>query len=141
MDLTPFTVDVGRHQECRGWRLEFRPAGKHWIDFRAWRVMARTGVDAEARSLFGELGLPTGPLDDPTLVEPTARGFVKWDGCSEWEWPTEDWHLCGADDAADRCLLLKTVYLHAGEWFAHQDGLPLEMAFDWPAAADATGVP
>lgn len=113
-----FTTDTVRVGEGPGgWVVEFSPKGESWVDFAAWQVVGWNGSQESDGLLFSEGDCNTITSDRAKLT-PTARGYIKWDGCSEWEWPTEDWHLCGVNGARERIALFKAVYDYAAQRYA-----------------------
>lgn len=64
-------------------------------------------------------------------AQPHISGFIKWDGCSEFEW--HETHLCGPKDYRRHFALLEHMYKRAQALMANSHGAP----WDGSAKEDA----
>ena len=104
---------------------------EYHVDFTAYSIV---GVEAETtRPLYWPYGASTAfpGTTDPNQAEWLVRGSIKWDGCSDLEFNSEDCaiHLCGPTDAIEIGVLLGRVYEMAREamgarasWPCHGSG-------------------
>lgn len=116
------TIRVG--EGVTGWTVEFTPTGTHWLDFTGWEIVA----------LEGDSDIPLYGQDnqfetDRTKVTPDVKGSIKWDGCSQWDWPTGAWHLCGVGSALERVALFKAVFDYAAK---HYEASCMSDELQWP---------
>lgn len=118
------TIRIGEGVE--GWVIEFTPTGDHWLDFKAWEVVGFNGPTEADGLLFGDDGRFETERTDTNLF---ATGFIKWDGCSEWRWPSDDWHICGVSDALNRVALFRGVYDYAAK---HYPPSSMSRDLEWP---------
>lgn len=54
----------------------------------------------------------------PEEADVFLAGFIKWDGCSDWEFPTQETcmlHFCGIDQATSIGRLMNRMYEIAAE--------------------------
>lgn len=90
-----------------------------WADFTVYEVVARQSPDSSA--LYYKKGWQSS--DELVLsvdaAEAYGDGFIKWDGCSESNFPK--WHFCGARDFKKHIALLEWLYKRAGELMASAD--------------------
>lgn len=105
----------------------------HWANFRVFDVVSR---DENGKPSFTRSGWKSLPdhTEDINLAVPYVTGFVKWDGCCEFDFPDGSGaeHFCGARDLIKHFALLKYLYIRAGELCGHDhDGN------SWPTASSS----
>ena len=95
-----------------GFRLCWE-ASDYWMNVHVFEITARDGKDD--RPMFPKMGAQSRPDDvySHEEAEPYLTGFVKWDGCSEFDIGQPHW--CGASDYVKHCALLKHIYHRAFE--------------------------
>ena len=76
---------------------------EYYADLKVWEI---AGVTTEGEMLFGE---------DFTTVRPenpTIDGSIKWDGCSNWDFGTDEcmMHFCGVAGAVEFGKLIPKLY-------------------------------
>ncbi len=61
--------------------------------------------------------------EDIAEAEIVFSGFVKWDGCSHWQWNTEHcmWHGCGLESIQHMGEAMRRVFILASERVAAWD--------------------
>ncbi len=70
-----------------GWLVLYEHS-EHWLDFKAYEVTGLTdGKIPNYRTPKYQF------TEDVALAEPSITGFVKWDGCAEYD--LTDGHVCG----------------------------------------------
>jgi hypothetical protein len=93
----------------------------HWIDFAVYEVFAVEEQPVKGRLLFTNSYTQSG--NHPTTELPDAEkfftGFVKWDGCSEWDLGSH--HFCSVKEAEDIGRLLRRLYEFAAQWMPSND--------------------
>ena len=67
------------------------------VDFRAWEINALNEEDPEKSEIQNN--------------EPVIKGFIKWDGCCEFDYGT---HYCGIYKAEQFLMLMKEIYRFKG---------------------------
>lgn len=82
-----------------------------WADVHVFRVVA-LGADAATGDYtvkhFEKLDSSNGAwVDDVTDAETYMKGFIKWDGCSEFECAA---HWCDVEDFYKHAMLLKYLW-------------------------------
>jgi hypothetical protein len=48
--------------------------------------------------------------DDIDAAQPYLTGYIKWDGCSNWDYEQIDTHFCGRGDALELGKLMDQLY-------------------------------
>lgn len=90
-----------------GWTVRYRADSDHWMEFKAYEVIfSATDGSARQYGLKGELTRHTSNLDE---AEPDIVGFVKWDGCMEFDGKLGG-HFCGAGDIAAYGEMLRELH-------------------------------
>jgi hypothetical protein len=105
----------------------------HWANFRVFEVVSRTEDGQPSFTRRYWVSLPD-HVEDIELAVPYVTGFVKWDGCCEFDYPEGSGaeHFCGARDLIKHFALLKHLYLRAGELCGHN-----HVESPWPTAASS----
>ena len=70
-----------------------------FIDFKVFEI-EELNEDSPALSVFSD--------------NPVMKGFIKWDGCCEFDYST---HYCGLHNAENFLQLMKSIYNYAMEKF------------------------
>jgi len=76
------------------------------VDFKAWEISALDEENIE---------------QSETQKEPVIKGFIKWDGCCEFDYSP---HYCGIHNAEQFLILMKEIYKFKsglGEPFTEED--------------------
>lgn len=122
----PFTIEV--------------TPGDYSADFRVWKEIAwdigrldkatdKMVADPYARLYeLAEHRPAETNTEDRNLAEVFLRGFIKWDGCSNWNFDCQEScmiHFCGRGDAAGVGKLFDRLYDLAG---AHVEQFDRELA-------------
>jgi hypothetical protein len=87
----------------------------HWANVWVWEISGFTDGDRSKPSFyyFDEDGHQEWVDTIEEAKEWYLDGFVKWDGCSQFD--MGDQHLCGADDYKKHIALLEYIYKRAFE--------------------------
>lgn len=87
-------------------------------DFPLWRVEWDAASHVANFKVF-EVKAAHGEGDDFVISDEELRlsGFVKWDGCSNWDYHTEDCmaHFCGVEGMRQFCSLQVWLYSKAAD--------------------------
>jgi hypothetical protein len=99
------TVDV---LNSIGFVIEWRHKD-HWCDLKVFKI---EWEDSEGRPCFWRQGSDHNGDATPEIseAEPYIEGFVKWDGCSEFDGRV---HFCGPEHYRDYFELLQYIYERA----------------------------
>ena len=103
-----------KHIDDLRWTVVFDPHS-HWVEFEIYEIQGR--AEDESR-LYAGADLKNAPLDEAV---PTIKGYVKWDGCSNWQFPLGDsccFHGCERKD------LLSFGFIMAHCWDITKELLP-----------------
>lgn len=94
----------------RIWLSETFPDG--WADFLIYPIVG----ECDGKLLFQRRGatISPDPVELPEQGEIIVEGFVKWDGCCEFEM-TDSEHVCGPEDMADFAKALLEIHKLAAE--------------------------
>lgn len=88
----------------------------HVIDFTVKEI---TGEHVSGAGIMPGAWLygPNGGTSDFDVAEPFLTGFIKWDGCSNWDFHTDDClrHFCGKVHATSIGRLMDRLYQIASE--------------------------
>lgn len=89
-----------------GFRVRYRYTAT-WCDVEAFEFVARfeDGHGEFNKKDYVVSPDPVRALDD---AQPYITGFIKWDGCSEFDW--KETHLCGPDGFRRHFALLECMY-------------------------------
>jgi hypothetical protein len=95
-----------------GFHIFWELKGDHWIDFRIYEVAGETDQGAPL--------YPTGDgdfVEDTDTAEELGHGHIKWDGCSDWDFNTDDCmkHFCGREDVQRFGRMMEHLYDIAAE--------------------------
>jgi len=93
-----------------GYRLAWS-VSDHWADVVVYEIVGR---DENNKALFNNKEAVSEPdVESHAEAEPVLTGFVKWDGCSQFDMGNQ--HLCGADSFTKHIALLRHIYHRAFE--------------------------
>lgn len=93
-----------------GFRLRW-DVNHYCADVSAFEIVARV----EGNPQFNRKGATSWPdnVDEIGDAQPYLSGFVKWDGCSDFDF--FETHFCGPRDYKTHCSLLRYIYERAHE--------------------------
>jgi hypothetical protein len=97
-----------------GIRVRFRYL-PHWTDVEVYEYVGQFVNDdkTDGAKFFNKKDAPSTP--DPVLTldeaEPYLTGYIKWDGCSEFDFGRPHW--CGPDDYKKHFAILEAIYKRA----------------------------
>lgn len=96
-----------------------------WADFTVVAVESIESQPNGDRPIFDRIG--GGQTFDPSEAQHYLKGYIKWDGCSELQFGSDDYpslHFCGPTHFRKHFALLKHLYLRASELMGRgKDGL------------------
>jgi hypothetical protein len=109
---------------------EFQDGGLH-ADFR---VVCLFGSEPDGSKPFFKRAVDDiETTEDPEEAEVFLRGWVKWDGCSNWHFPDCEGdgsiHLCSWGQAAEIGVLVKRMYEITAEYIPERAKSILEKRF------------
>jgi hypothetical protein len=94
----------------------------HTIEFTVKEI---TGEHIEGAGIMPGAWLygANGETSDFDAAEPFLTGFIKWDGCSNWDFHSRDCmiHFCGRKHATSIGRLMDRLYQIASERMEHYD--------------------
>lgn len=98
-----------------GYLIRFK-AESHSAEFVVYEIVAHDGDDGTACFEVAD-GSGDEWTDDLEEAEVFLSGFIKWDGCSNWDFKTDACmkHFCGRDDANGLGRLMDRMYALAEE--------------------------
>jgi len=102
-----------------GFRVRWRYS-EYWADVEAFEYIGcEVNPDGSNGAKFFNRKDHFGPEPVPSIdeAEPYLAGFIKWDGCSEFDFGHPHW--CGPDDYRKHFRLLETLYRRAQELMTH----------------------
>lgn len=93
----------------------------HRVDFRVVNIIGWDCDDVSKPYLFGPL--MNEATETPEAAPAFWTGFIKWDGCSNWDFKTEDCaaHFCGRESATGIGRLMGRLYGITAEHLATFD--------------------
>jgi hypothetical protein len=93
----------------------------YWIDFEVYEIVGVEMHPVEGRLLF-DCETPSGCSGTTHILDDADEfitGFIKWDGCSEWDLGNH--HFCSVKQAASVGPLLRRLYEIAAQWMPSND--------------------
>lgn len=89
----------------------------HSVDWKIVEICGRYVDDGK----LGQGNMIWGPSlgedsEDPETAESFLTCWVKWDGCSHWNWPTDcSVHICGVSHARNVAAMMERVFEVTGQ--------------------------
>lgn len=94
--------------KCDAWAVVVKDKSDYAATFLVYKSSSYVGEDHTNTSslLFGDSYVSADKLE---TIEPFADAYIKWDGCSTWDFE-ESLHICGLDSAKSFSRMLEFVF-------------------------------